>query len=555
MRMKTVSAASLLALVLASGLTHAADIPVTTKIDAATVYPDGAMVSRVAEVAVPAGSHVLLFRGLPAGIDPASLRFEAKGDAALVIGTVESRAAAAIVAPATELLAKIKRLRDELSGVQGRMDAAEAEKRAIERLTNISAESAAKSDKGFTVEQAKTAWIALGTATAEINEILRQLRLKSGELEAEIRAAEAGIAPGRPAQPRLDVAITVEAPRDMKASIRLGYTLRDARWVPVYDAELSTGEAKPKLSLVRRADVIQRSGEDWADTQLTLSTTRVRRSTDAPEVVTQTVNLFDPALMEAQRQRAVPRRASGLALEDGLAKSAPGLAQALAAPAPIEAERQEASLEAGAFSAAFVAPGRLTVSGDGARKSVRLSAREIEPELIARASPALDPTAYLSASFVQGEEAPLLAGEVNLTRDGTHVGKGRLAFTATGDKVELGFGADDAIKIARVPLRKRDNDPSWASSSRTQVVDMKTTVTNLHKAPMRVQVIDRLPVSENTAILVELLKETTPPTDKAIADRRGVMGWTLDLKPNESRDLRLAWRMKWPADREIVTGQ
>ncbi len=555
MQLNIIPAVSLCALVLASGLAHAADIPVTTRIDAATVYPDGAMVSRVAEVAVPAGSHVLLVRGLPAGIDPASLRFEARGDAALVIGTVESRAAPASVAPATELAAKLKRLRDDLSGVQGRMDAAEAEKRAIERLTNISAEAAAKSDKGFSVEQAKAAWVALGTATVEINEVLRQLRMKASDIDAEIKAAEAGTMPGRPAQARLDVAIAVEAPRDMKASVRLAYTLRDARWLPVYDAELSTGEAKPRLNLVRRADVIQRSGEDWVDTQLTLSTTRVRRSTDAPEVLTQTVNLFDPAFIEAQRQRAAPRRASGMALDEGLAKSAPGLLPAPAAAPAFEAERQEATLEAGAFAAAFVAPGRLTVSGDGARKSVRLSAREIEPELIARASPALDPAAYLSASFVQGEEAPLLAGEVNLTRDGTYVGKGRLAFTAVGDKVELGFGADDAIKIARVPLRKRDNDPGWASSSRTQVVDMKTMVTNLHKAPMRVQVIDRLPISENTAIIVELLKETTPPTEKTIADRRGVMGWTLDLKPGESRDVRLAWRMKWPADREIIAGQ
>ena len=29
---------------------------------------------------------------------------------------------------------------------------------------------------------------------------------------------------------------------------------------------------------------------------------------------------------------------------------------------------------------------------------------------------------------------------------------------------------------------------------------------------------------------------------------------TLDLKPGEAKDVRLAYRMKWPADREIVFG-
>jgi hypothetical protein len=32
------------------------------------------------------------------------------------------------------------------------------------------------------------------------------------------------------------------------------------------------------------------------------------------------------------------------------------------------------------------------------------------------------------------------------------------------------------------------------------------------------------------------------------------MSWTLDLKPGEAKDVRLAYRMKWPADREIVLG-
>jgi len=32
------------------------------------------------------------------------------------------------------------------------------------------------------------------------------------------------------------------------------------------------------------------------------------------------------------------------------------------------------------------------------------------------------------------------------------------------------------------------------------------------------------------------------------------MSWTLDLKPGEAKDVRFAYRMKWPADREVVLG-
>ncbi len=84
---------ALAALVTAPAL--AAEIALTAKVEAVTVFPDGAMVTREGQAALPAGEHVLLLKGLPAGVDPASVRIEAKADVPLVIGTVESRAAPA----------------------------------------------------------------------------------------------------------------------------------------------------------------------------------------------------------------------------------------------------------------------------------------------------------------------------------------------------------------------------------------------------------------------------------------------------------------------------
>ncbi len=537
---------ALAALVTAPAL--AAEIALTAKVEAVTVFPDGAMVTREGQAALPAGEHVLLLKGLPAGVDPASVRIEAKADVPLVIGTVESRAAPA-AQPSGEAAGKLKNLRQELAHAQGRIDAGEAERRAIERLTLASAEGASR-EKGLDIEAARKAWTALGEATAALNARLVAERAKATDIEAEIKALEALESRIRAVPPnRLDLAVAIEAPREAKAAFSVTYRVSGARWLPVYDAQLVTAE-KPKLTLIRRADIIQRTGEDWTEAKLTLSTQRVARGTAAPDLPTQTVTLYDPALPQPLARAQVERNAADAMRE----RQAP--AAAMAAPAPaIIAQEREAEAEISAFSASYVAPGRVSVTGDGARKSVRLAAREIAPELIARVAPALDTTAYLSASFTQADEAPLLAGEINLSRDGAFVGKGRIGFTPAGDKVELGFGADDRIKVTRSPLRRQENDPSWASSARRQLSDHKTTVQNLHKEAMTVQVIDRVPVSENTAIVVETLKETTPPTEKQIGDKRGVMGWTLALKPGESRDIRLAWRMRWPADREIVTGR
>ena len=51
-----------------------------------------------------------------------------------------------------------------------------------------------------------------------------------------------------------------------QGDLRVSYAVRNARWAPLYDARLETGgrERKPALELVRRAEITQQTGEDWA---------------------------------------------------------------------------------------------------------------------------------------------------------------------------------------------------------------------------------------------------------------------------------------------------
>ncbi|MCX7323930.1 MAG: mucoidy inhibitor MuiA family protein [Hyphomicrobiales bacterium] len=544
-------ALALLATVAAAPLSLAADISLPSRIDAVTVFPDAAAVTRLGEAKLPAGQHVVLLRGLPATLDPASIRVEGRADGPLAIGSADIRRAPAETAPSEDNQKRLRDLRGELSKVRGRIEAIEAQKKAVIDFARIAAEAAAKDGKGFDIAQARAAWAAVGEGTAQANEALQSESTRAADLEAEIRALEAVTGRPRPnAQPLVDLAIVVEAGRDLAAGFKVTYRVGNARWSPVYDAALDTVANGPvaKLSLVRRASVTQRTGEDWSDVELTLSTARVAGGATAPEVQTQALALRDPVVVfdadQARRQRS---------LAAGARQDAP---MSMAAPAPMnevaKAVEQEASASATAFSAAFIAPGRVSVSRDGSARVLRLSTHELDAPLLAKVAPALETRAYLSTNLTWGDDVPLLPGEVSLTRDGVFVGKARIGAVAAGDQFELGFGADDRIKVERVPVRRRDNDPSGWNSTRNQISEHRTAVTNLHRRPMRISVIDRIPVSENSAITVEALPTNTAPTEKIVQDRRGVMGWTHDYAPSEKREIRLGWRLRWPADRELV---
>ena len=70
---------------------RAADVPASSAVDAVTVYPDGASVTRVITVDLPAGDHSAVLKDFPLTLDPSSLRVEGEAAAKLTIGAIDAK--------------------------------------------------------------------------------------------------------------------------------------------------------------------------------------------------------------------------------------------------------------------------------------------------------------------------------------------------------------------------------------------------------------------------------------------------------------------------------
>lgn len=529
---------------------QAADIAPPSRIEAVTVFPDGATVTRRASVQLPAGASVLVFKGLSPLVDPASIRVAGEGGAALSIGSVDVRTVPGEARPSSnpELEGRIDALKRQRALLQGQIEAAEGKKAAIQAFARPPETPAGGTP--LPVDQWGAAWDAIGGALDKAGQALAGLREQDRKLEADIEALVAARPRATPpGAPRRDVAVGVETTEPFEGTIEISYRTGGANWQPVYDVRLDTGarDRKPSLEIVRRAVVSQKTGEDWSDVALTVSTVRTAGGTAAPEPNTLVLNLWDPELA-ARRVAPAPMAAPVIA-------AAP--ANEVAAAAEVRrkvAVEETARVESAPFQSAFKVPGKVTLAGDGTKRNLLLSARKAEAALQVKASPGLEETAYLETSFVNDEEAALLPGEVNLQRDGMFVGRARFALVPPGDKTDLGFGADDRVKVTRAPVRRKETEPGWTSSTRTDTREFRTVVRNLHDVPVKITVLDQVPVSENASITVDLLPTTTAATEKQVGDKRGVMSWTWDYQPGEQKEVRLGYRVKWPADRELSYG-
>jgi uncharacterized protein (TIGR02231 family) len=541
MRHQLLSFVAVIAIVAAVPAT-AAEIEASSQIDAVTVYPDGATVTRLIRLDLPAGDSTLLARDFPLTLDPSSLRIEGEGGARLVIGAVDARPP--LPAPPANLPQidrRIEALRDNRTALDGEIASATARRKFAERFADASPAGLGEKGEARPLSEWRAAFAAIAEEIATADNAVRAAQIKQRDIDREIARLEAerNATPPKKLEVRIDLNAEVAAP----ALLRVTYAVRGARWTPAYDARLDTGgkDGKPSLELIRRAEIVQTTGEDWADVALAVSTVRTAQGGSAPDL--------RPLIVRYPAPAAPPRPLANMR-EQSAGLSAP-LQDGVDQVRSKQAEEQQAALDINGFQAVFRIPGRIAVPAGQGSKSFRIASATIAPELMVHAVPALAETAFLQASFKHAEDAPLLPGRVSIYRDGVFVGRSPMTLAAKDEVVRLGFGADEKVKVARTVVRRIEGTAGLIGSSKTDEREFKTVIRNAHAFAIRVAIEDQLPVSESEEIQVEMLPVSTQPTARDLRDRRGVMEWAFEVKPGETREIKFGWRVRWPKDKAV----
>src|SRR5580700_4789570 len=317
---------------------QAADVDARSVIDAVTVYPDGASVTRVITLDLPSGEHTLVAPDFPLTLDPSSLRVEGEAEAKFTIGAIDTRPPPPTPVNLPELDTRIEALKDQRADPQGAIAAATARRKFAERFAQASPAGIGDKGEARPLAEWRAAFAAVAEEVATADAAIRDAERKQRDIDREIARLETDRASKPPS--KLEVRIDLAATAATKATLRVTYAVRNARWVPLYDTRLDTGtkDRKPALELVRRAEITQTTGEDWSNVALAVSTVRIARGGNAPDLTSLIVQY--------------PQVAPVSDLKDGpvLRRQMQGLASAVA-PAPAgevlkkEADEQQAAAE------------------------------------------------------------------------------------------------------------------------------------------------------------------------------------------------------------------
>jgi uncharacterized protein (TIGR02231 family) len=543
----------------------AAEIPGTSAITTVTVFPRGAEVTRAAQLKVAQGEHILVFKDLPAQALEGSIRVEGRSTGRLEIGSVDTRKVKVPhLDPATsqserrKLELAIEKLEDERAVVAAEVTAAETQKKFIEAMVALPNRPA---PMGGPLAGSGDKWAdvfsLIGTRLAEAEKARLAAAVKVRDFDRRISDLEKALSSLAPVEDeRTEVRVNVTAAAGLEANLLVRYQVPSANWHSLYDARLMTGarNVAPSLILIRRAAIQQRSGEDWRDVTLTLSTTRPSSGASAPMLPPLSVDYVpDPSksrgVVSPQPSPAPASRPRNLASERAGRRDE---AEVDAAPVPeVAVEEQQARVEATPFQAVFALPGKMTVLTTGEVKRTQIDGTKVEPTIVVRAVPLLQPQAYLYAKVAMPKTTAHLPGPISLFRDGTYVGTGRLPLLSPGQEHEIGFGADDSVRVRHATIEDKRGETGLISSSQTDTRSFRITVKNLHERAITISILDHMPVSKQQEIKVELTGKT-PPTRRDVDEKRGVLAWEATLQPDEERQIEFGYRISWPAGKSVM---
>ena len=536
----------------------AAEIPALSRIDAVTVFPSGAEVTRIADAKLEAGEHSLIFDSLPGDLQTETIRVEGTSGGAIEIGSVDSKL---VYLPSTTLDESRRRIERDLEALQDERGAleqaitdAEYQKSLMQQLASGAFTAPVKEGEPRIAvsEEIGRLLNLVGGKMQELSKTVLDARLRQRAIDKQVNDLATELSQLAPQeQARLRVIVHLAAPAETSGSFRLKYRIANAGWHPIYDARLTTPEndAMAKIELVRRAEVMQSTTEDWADVALTLSTARPVGATAAPDIQPQQIAMYDDL-----RTRNLGSSADGLRKLEApkpAAEAVGGLLDEDKAKKDASVVQRQAEVEIAGFQALYAIAGRVAVDNTGTAKKVRIGTDGIDAKLSAESVPKLDPNAYLTAAFTLAGETPLLPGPVMLYRDGVFMGQGGLAMLSPGEETRLGFGADDLIKVKRIEVKRNRGEEGLITSSNIDERAYDITVKNLHDFAVPVTILDQMPVSNVEDITVETLPGMTPPTAKDYEKKRGVLAWQFDLAPKAEKVLKHGFKITWPKDMQV----
>ncbi len=561
---------------------------VSTRPFEVTVYPFMARVERRGSIRLPAGPHTLVIPDLPGSADEASLKVVVRGPRGTKLrgDRVRTIPGVSLVEDrARDLKKRIRALEDRKSAIEDRETARRDELAILRQPLPQPEEETRPGRKPASLEERAKGAEVIGKRIRVLQDEGRADAIVARDLDEQLVPLRRE-AQGNEAVPtdRREVELDLSLPAAGPVEVSLSYAVDDAAWEPVHDLVLDQSGRTPMVSIASGARIDQRTGEDWNDVRLVLSTARpavafLPRQTQVASASTAVpgsgisekdrLNRPEPSSEEdsdsgrnrdhsglrfgsASGQPTVALYSSSFSARvdtASVSSVAMGVEHRKGSSSAVVVEPVAASTaasERNPFAVQFRMPETTTVRSGAEIRRVRIAESTHAATVFLVSDPSKEQAARIEAAVAYRGTVPLLPGEAQVYQGGDFSGTAKIPAVSSGEELKVGFGVDALVKVERTLEAKSALDPQWSwFGTSTRMWRWKTTIVNGHADPRLIEVREWLPTWRESEFKVEPFVPTAGllPDDPR---REGLKRWQVVAKPGAPESIQFGFTIHHP---------
>ncbi len=524
---------------------YAVDVPKTMKttIKNITVFLSGAQISRAGSVSLPAGNSFVIIRDLPQDLNPQSVQVNGKGDFTIMsvvhqINYLKEQEKTKEIIALEDTLESIK---DKIAYENGMLYVYNNEEGMI--LAN---KSIAGLNTGVSIAALKEASDFYRTRLADIK--VKQLaigkKVAKYQLSMNVITNQLANLNAKKNIPTSEVLVMVNADQPVNANFTVSYIVNSAGWNPSYD--LRAKDINNPIEIAYKANVYQTTGEDWEKVILTLSTANPSASGTKPNLNPWYLGFYEPYTYINALDKEKSAKDQAMKLEE-----APSQLSEVTVNRSIVADAKSASLYTTVTESTtnieFEISQPYDIPANGKAYTVEMTKTTLPATYEYYAAPKLDNDAFLLAKVTGWESLNMLPGNINLYFEGTYIGQSYFDARSVNDTLDLSLGRDKNIVVKREKMKDFASH-KLIGTNQKDTRGFEISVRNKKNQPITIVIEDQLPISTNKEIEIERIDIS----NAKVTEESSLLTWKLDLKPAETKKMKLVYSVKYPKDKTIL---
>jgi uncharacterized protein (TIGR02231 family) len=212
--------------------------------------------------------------------------------------------------------------------------------------------------------------------------------------------------------------VKLSCEKETEITLKLSYRVKQCSWTPIYDVRVVGSEDEFNISYF--AQVSQSSGENWEDTQISLSTADPNVGAEPPVLGSLVLNFYTPPQVyyssygkESKKSKSAPKRKMKKSYEMEEKKMDFMLEED---EEEMEEEREmsqpSAKVDKGSTSTNFVIERKVSIPSDGFSHKISIASLSLKSELSHYCVPKFDSNVFLKVKATNTSDYPLLPGEM-----------------------------------------------------------------------------------------------------------------------------------------------